>query len=921
MSGLLLDLPASPSGGPSLPALSLQPLRFGPFLLDAEAARLQRDGQPLHLPPRPFALLCHLAHRPGQLVAKHALLDAVWGHRHVSESTLKGAVNIVRQRLGDDAWNPQWIETVAQRGYRFIGAPATVTGSLHWQAQPPRRPHLRALPPPVAAGRRAPNSPPDEVPLGTPSEPPSPRGSAKTLPAARRPAATAALIGRSADRAILQRLLATQPLITLVGPGGVGKTRLALDVAAALSEAGCTVDVVRLDALADGAALCGAIAQALQMAAAAGRDVQSLAQSLHCSRRLLVLDNCEHLLDSVALLVQALQSGASGVHVLATSQQPLRLPGEQLLRLAPLQCPAAYAGAAGSDAVELFVQRVRAHDPGFAPAGADLVAVGAVCRALDGLPLALELAAARVPLLGVPGIAARLAQRLDLLNQGAEAATPRQRSLRTMLQWSHGLLTPTEGVVLRRLAVFGGGFSLEAAQAVLADDALDRWAVVDALASLLDKSLLVADATADAAPERRRAGRTGRTSVAGAVAPQRLRLLNTIRSFAAEKLAAAGETQALNGRHQQWVLALLLHSQQTVHDQPPAAWTAALLPEADNLRLALRHSVQRDPPAAVALAGAAALFWQRSGLKQEALRWHVAVSAFVTPALPLALRAAHGQALGVLAVHGMLVAPAAAEPVLLEAVRLHREGGDAVGETFNLYLLSQLLLRLTRPAELAPLLLRMQALEQPDWSPLRRRYARWLAALVWRNAGNGQRYRDFCVDEITLLQQLGDDQGVWAARHALALAEHDRGQPAAAIALLDATVREVRACGQLRQQPLVVALRACMRLEHDSGRTTLEVAREAIALLRADSTLWSMALALPFAALARRQAEDAARVLGWAEALVARQGERSGPYFAGLQSRCRSRLRGLLPGPALQPLLDDGAALGDDAALGLAFGG
>jgi len=289
--------------------------------------------------------------------------------------------------------------------------------------------------------------------------------------------------------------------------------------------------------------------------------------------------------------------------------------------------------------------------------------------------------------------------------------------------------------------------------------------------------------------------------------------------------------------------------------------------------------------------------------------------------LPSPLRAAYCQAHGVLAVHGMLGESAAAEPVLLKSVRLHREGGDAVGEYFNLYLLSQLMLRPSRAAELAPLLLRMQALEQPDWSPLRRRYARWLEALSWRSAGNGQRYRDFCVDEIALLQELGDEQGVWAARHALALAEHDRGRPTAAIALLDATVREVRACGQLNQQPLVVALRACMRLEHDSGRTTLEAAREAVALLRADSTLWSMALALPFAALARRHVEDAARVLGWAEALVARQGERPGPYFAGLQSRCRGRLRGLLPAPALQPLLDDGAALGDDAALGLVFGG
>ena len=242
-----------------------------------------------------------------------------------------------------------------------------------------------------------------------------------------------------------------------------------------------------------------------------------------------MLDNCEHLVGAAAVLVAALRRIAPRVAMLATSQEPLRIEGEQLYRLSPLAVPAeaqrAHAGEFG--AVALFVARVQALAPRFALATDTVDDVVEVCRRLDGIPLALELAAARVPLLGVTGVRARLDDSLRLLSSGARDAPPRQQTLRAALAWSHQLLTPEEQCVFRRLGVFAGSFALEFAQQALADDSLDAWTVLDHLGSLVDKSLVIAE---------------------GAAVP-RYRLLETARAFALEQLDAAGEAEALRARH------------------------------------------------------------------------------------------------------------------------------------------------------------------------------------------------------------------------------------------------------------------------------------------------------------------------------------------------------------------------------------
>ena len=901
------------------PPPALRRVAFGPFLLDADAASLSRDGVRVSLAPRAFAVLCHLVEKPGRLVTKASLLDAVWGHRHVSDSVLKSVISTLRTALDDDARAPRWIETEARRGYRFmpggtggaVGAPAAGGAAASDVA--------------VVAGGGA-------------------GGGAGARPmAGNLPPAAPALIGRAADLATLDGLLGAHRLVTLAGSGGVGKTRLALAAAAQTRRAAADgVWLVRLDALDDGQALVATIARSLALSPDAARSAEALAAALASLSLLLVLDNCEHLIDEVAPLVQHLLSAAPRLRVLVTSQEPLHVAGEQLMRLAPLALSAPGDAPPGAlcAAVLLFAQRVQARLPAFEVDDGNRQAVDDLCRALDGLPLALELAAARVPLLGADGVLARLRDRLALLTQGARDAAPRHRTLRDALAWSHGLLSATEQAVLRRLAVFAGSFSLEAAQAVAADEGgapmpdgtpapggLDRWAVLDALGALVDKSLLVMvslPAVRGAARAGRRRGEVG--SPLGGAAPGqpegRLRLFDSIRSFAAEQLHAAGEQPATRQRHALWVHQLLESAGHDVHDMMTLEWTARLLPDVDNLRAALRHAVRGDGGAALAvdLFARSMVFWVRAGLKHEALRWHGVVRPLVSDALPAALRANFGQAQAMLSVYGKLLPPADARPAIELALRLHRAEGDALNEYFDLYLLSHLMLRTEPGAGRLDLWHRMVALEGPDWGLLRRRYSRWLPAQMLRDEGNAEGYRQFCVDELARLRTVNDRNGIWVTTYALALAEHDFGRTGAAIALLDATVQDIRAAGCLREQPSIVALHASMLLASGLPARHLAPVREAVALLRADGTLWWMGTALCWAPLWAGRWADAARVMGWADQMIERRGERPGPFFARLRTGCETRLLAEMGAATLAGLRAEGALLEEEAALRLALG-
>jgi predicted ATPase len=356
---------------------------------------------------------------------------------------------------------PQAIATIPGRGYRWALAPDDASAqAAKFESAPPAS---------SAGGAALPDVPPE-------------------LPA---------LYGRSEDVAALRDLIRHHALVTVVGSAGIGKTRLAQAVAHELEDAFADgVRLVELAPLADPDLVAATVARALGVAVGDPHTALDLTvQALASQRLLLVLDNCEHLLEAVDRVVAALRKGSPSVHVLATSQELLRHSEEHVYRLGTLGLPAEVTTtrAREAGAIQLFVARVQAADPRFRLSDDNVGAVVDICRRLDGIPLAMELAASRVPLLGVDGVRERLDERFRLLTAGSRLALRRHQTLRAALEWSYGLLSEPEQTVLDRLGVFAGGFSLESAQQLASDDAIDSWTVLDHLGALVDKSLVIAD--------------------------------------------------------------------------------------------------------------------------------------------------------------------------------------------------------------------------------------------------------------------------------------------------------------------------------------------------------------------------------------------------------------------------------------------
>ncbi|MFG2109900.1 AfsR/SARP family transcriptional regulator [Micromonospora chersina] len=484
----------------------------------------------------------------------------------------------------------------------------------------------------------APATPPAAEPDAPPAAPPARTAAAPPVPVPRAPQRgdlprrLASVIGRQDDvRRVLDRLRETR-VVTLTGPGGVGKTTLALEVARRADDDTLAdrVHLVRLAALPSGTDLPEAVAGQLGVPAGGpgAAATAALVAWLGADRTLLVVDNCEHVIDEAAELVEQVVAACPAVTVLATSREALAVPGETQLAVAPLGVPdgpADLARLGDSPAVALFVDRARAVRPGFVLDETTAPVVADICRQLDGMPLAIELAAARVKALPPGEIAARLHDRFALLTAGARTSEARHRTLRATLDWSHDLLSEAERRLLRRLAAFRGGWDLAAAEQVCAFDGLASDEVLDLLFRLVDRSLVVPDPT------------TGR-----------FRLLVTIREYAAARLAEAGETEAARDRH------LNHFTEQAERYGPHArsdgdAW-ARLTEEHDNFRAAIDRCLDRRDgvDAGLRLADALFLFWNY-GPRYEGVR---ALTALLDAGIPTpAARAAALQRIGLLGVY------------------------------------------------------------------------------------------------------------------------------------------------------------------------------------------------------------------------------------------------------------------------------
>ena len=383
---------------------------------------------------------------------------------------------------------------------------------------------------------------------------------------------TPTLFGRDSDVDALANLLGAHRLVGIVGPGGVGKTALANALANALaSRYGHAVRKVELVTLTDSRQLMPALVTALNVSVDAASPREAVLKALADSPHLLVLDNCEHLLAGVADMVSDLLTALPQLHILLTSQEALKLQAERVYRLAALEVPepdAELESARTTGAVALLVDRASALDQHFRLNETNLVQIIDICRQLNGLPLAIELAAARMRTLGVEGLRARLGERLQLLTGGARDLPARHRTLRAALEWSYALLSPVEQLVFRRLGVMSGSFDIAAAQSVAAGTELDQWSVLDALDALASKSLLVSLTNAD-----------------GEV---RFHLLETMRQFALDQLRAAGEEGAARERHLTHFLGLAEAASEFLAGPQQGKWLVRLHQDRDNIFAAHR---------------------------------------------------------------------------------------------------------------------------------------------------------------------------------------------------------------------------------------------------------------------------------------------------------------------------------------------
>jgi predicted ATPase/class 3 adenylate cyclase len=718
------------------------------------------------------------------------------------------------------------------------------------------------------------------------------------------PQQVSSFIGRERELVEVKGLLAQSRLLTLVGIGGIGKTRLALQAAAEVIEAYRDgVWLVELGSIGDASLVPTSVAQVLGVQERTDtRLTDSLCAHLKSRQLLLILDNCEHLLDACATLADAVLRGAAEPTIIATSREPLHVAGEQTYPLQTLSLaePSGSAEAiARSEAVQLFVERARRQLPDFELTAARASAVAELCVHLDGIPLALELAAARIPSLSIEQISARLDDRFRLLTTGTHTALPRQQTLRATFDWSFDLLTEQERAVFRRLAIFSGGFTLEAASSIASGQEIDEFAVIDLVSQLVARSLVVAD-TSDARP--------------------RYRLLETTRTYAVEKLVEAEEIAAIRRRHAQYFRDRFEHAYDDWLRMPDADWRDIYHPELDNVRVALElaFGADGDPAIGIALAGASGVMWTTHALFGEGLQRLMAAVARLrshTPALDQArLWLWFGVLLG-------LGAPARAVPALERAIDLYRPLDNPSGLGHSLVRLGRMLALMGQYDQSARLL--AEALPEVERSGRPRALGLYFSELGFLKMRTGDlpACRMHYEKAFTLFRDTGAESSALGILTNIGDVTWALGDVDAALAAFVETVARMRKSPLVRKDIFGNTLinLAGVRTERGELDQALAAAREGLPLLHEAGYAWNMLDHSALRAGLAGKLANAARLAGYADsAFTANESSRQ-PNEARAHERLQALLRDKLDPGELTRLVAEGAKMSEDEACRMAL--
>ena len=546
--------------------ISQDAICFGPFRLFAAERVLEKGGVRVRLGSRALDILIVLVERPTKVVGKRELIERVWPDLAVDEGSLRFQISVLRKALGEGRSGGRYVTNVSGRGYCFAAQ------------------------------------------ISRTASPPTPLRNSLTHSSVGLPPSPTKMVGRDETVQLISEELTARRFFTIVGPGGIGKTTVATAVSHTMLAAfDGAVHYVDFGPLCTPSLVPNMVASTVGLPGNFDDPLAALPTFLRDRRMLLVLDSCEHLIETIAPLAERIFRVAPEVHILATSREPLQVEGEQVHRLHPLafppdDAPLTAACALTFPAVQLFVERAAADGSGFELNDADAPIVGKVCRRLDGIALALELAAGRVGAYGIKGIVSLLDGPCRLLWHGRRTALPRHQTLSAMLDWSYNLLPESERVILRGLSVFVGAFSLEAAQFVAAGNILEREQVAEAIAGLVSKSLITVE-----------------TSHTGAL----YRLLDTTRAYILAKMLDSGERNTIARRHAIYCCEFLACAEIgslacSKNNGAVEGWR-----HVSNVRAALEWSFseQGDKEVGTALAAASAPLFLELSLLTECRRW------------------------------------------------------------------------------------------------------------------------------------------------------------------------------------------------------------------------------------------------------------------------------------------------------------